>query len=146
MQGTILIRYQRTMLKEILFRQTRYENFWIILKISLNCWTHFVIFQICDFNYLSNKISFKIDNLKKQKKIKKCLLNVYLNTKTQLKAKLASEGGSQCGYCSPGMVMQLHSWLQEHSTTTQLDLDNILDGNICRCTGYRIPIRCVSLF
>jgi len=55
--------------------------------------------------------------------------------KTQiLQTKLASEGGSQCGYCSPGMVMQLHSWLQEHSATSELEIDNILDGNICRCS------------
>ena len=33
--------------------------------------------------------------------------------------------------------MQLHSFLQEHPNATKLELDNILDGNICRCTGYR---------
>ena len=46
--------------------------------------------------------------------------------------KLAAEGGSQCGYCSPGMVMQMHAWLQEHPNPTKLEIDNILDGNICR--------------
>ena len=50
---------------------------------------------------------------------------------------LAATGGTQCGYCSPGMVMQLHSYLQEHPEATKLEIDNILDGNICRCTGYR---------
>ena len=30
------------------------------------------------------------------------------------------------------MVMQLHSWLEEHPNSTQLEIDNILDGNICR--------------
>ena len=50
---------------------------------------------------------------------------------------LAETGGSQCGFCSPGMVMQLHSHLMEHPQSTKLELDNILDGNICRCTGYR---------
>jgi len=54
-----------------------------------------------------------------------------------IQEKLAAEGGSQCGYCSPGMVMQLYSWLQEHPNATKLEIDNILDGNICRCTGYR---------
>ena len=50
---------------------------------------------------------------------------------------LAGSGGTQCGYCSPGMVMQLHSYLQEHPQPTQLEIEKIIDGNICRCTGYR---------
>ncbi len=32
----------------------------------------------------------------------------------------------------PGMVMQLYSWLQEHPKATKMEIDNILDGNICR--------------
>ena len=35
------------------------------------------------------------------------------------------------------MVMQLHAYLEEHPEATKLEIDNILDGNICRCTGYR---------
>ena len=54
-----------------------------------------------------------------------------------IQTALAETGGSQCGFCSPGMVMQLHSHLQEHPQSTKPELDNILDGNICRCTGYR---------
>ena len=54
-----------------------------------------------------------------------------------IQTALAATGGTQCGYCSPGMVMQLHSYLQEHPDATVKDIDNILDGNICRCTGYR---------
>ena len=54
-----------------------------------------------------------------------------------IQTALAETGGSQCGFCSPGMVMQLHSHLQEHPQSTKQEIDNILDGNICRCTGYR---------
>jgi len=54
-----------------------------------------------------------------------------------IQTALAATGGTQCGYCSPGMVMQLHSYLQEHPDATVKEIDNILDGNICRCTGYR---------
>ena len=50
---------------------------------------------------------------------------------------VAATGGTQCGYCTPGMVMQLHSYLQEHPSATKSEIDNIIDGNICRCTGYR---------
>ena len=54
-----------------------------------------------------------------------------------IQESLAANGGTQCGYCSPGMVMQLHSYLQEHPEPSQLEIENIIDGNICRCTGYR---------
>ena len=49
-----------------------------------------------------------------------------------IQTALAATGGTQCGYCSPGMVMQLHSYLQEHPDATVKEIDNILDGNICR--------------
>ena len=54
-----------------------------------------------------------------------------------IQAAVSETGGSQCGFCSPGMVMQLHAYLEEHPEATKLEIDNILDGNICRCTGYR---------
>ena len=64
-----------------------------------------------------------------------------LGDKTQgyhpIQETLAATGGTQCGYCSPGMVMQLHSYLQEHPQPSQLEIEKIIDGNICRCTGYR---------
>ena len=37
---------------------------------------------------------------------------------------------------SPGMVMQLHSFLQEHPDATMEQIDNILDGNLCRWIAY----------
>ena len=54
-----------------------------------------------------------------------------------IQTAVSETGGTQCGYCTPGMVMQLHAYLKEHPQATQLEIDNILDGNICRCTGYR---------
>jgi len=54
-----------------------------------------------------------------------------------IQTAVSETGGTQCGYCSPGMVMQLHAYLQEHPQATKMEIDNILDGNICRCTGYR---------
>jgi hypothetical protein len=67
-----------------------------------------------------------------------CLWFVSTCYEYAIQAKLAAAGGSQCGYCSPGMVMQLDSWLKEHPTATMEEIDNILDGNICR---YRIYSR-----
>ena len=43
---------------------------------------------------------------------------------------------------SPGMVMQLHSFLQEHPEATMEQIDNILDGNLCRylLSPYLAPL------
>lgn len=49
--------------------------------------------------------------------------------------------GSQCGFCTPGIVMSLYAlWMQhEHPTVTQVE--TALQGNLCRCTGYAPIIR-----
>ncbi|CUG83879.1 Hypothetical protein, putative [Bodo saltans] len=54
-----------------------------------------------------------------------------------IQTKLAELNGTQCGYCSSGMVMLLYAYLQENPNPTPLEVEQILDGNLCRCTGYR---------
>jgi xanthine dehydrogenase/oxidase len=50
---------------------------------------------------------------------------------------LAANNGSQCGYCSPGFVMNMYSLLQNRPSPTEREIEDVFDGNICRCTGYR---------
>ena len=52
---------------------------------------------------------------------------------------MASGGGSQCGYCTPGFVMSLFAEQYRPGRSGPCDPDE-LGGNLCRCTGYR-PIR-----
>lgn len=42
----------------------------------------------------------------------------------------------QCGFCTPGILMTLDTWLNEHPSPTELEIREALSGNICRCTGY----------
>ena len=50
---------------------------------------------------------------------------------------IASGNGSQCGFCTPGHVMNMYSLLQTNPHPTAEAIETHFDGNICRCTGYR---------
>jgi xanthine dehydrogenase/oxidase len=50
---------------------------------------------------------------------------------------LATEFGTQCGFCSPGWVMNMYSLLEKNPNPTSAEIERHLDGNLCRCTGYR---------
>jgi xanthine dehydrogenase small subunit len=47
--------------------------------------------------------------------------------------------GSQCGFCTPGIVMSLTNMVQTNTAPTRSEVNDALSGNLCRCTGY-IPI------
>ena len=51
--------------------------------------------------------------------------------------RIALSNGSQCGFCTPGIVMSLYALLRNHSDPTEHDIEEAFDGNLCRCTGYR---------
>ncbi len=44
--------------------------------------------------------------------------------------------GLQCGYCTPGMVMAIASFLVENPDPSEAEVRMGLEGNLCRCTGY----------
>ncbi|KAE8580256.1 hypothetical protein XENTR_v10024375 [Xenopus tropicalis] len=51
--------------------------------------------------------------------------------------RIAKAHGSQCGFCTPGMVMSVYSLLRNHPEPTMEQIYESLGGNLCRCTGYR---------
>ncbi|EQC33544.1 hypothetical protein SDRG_09051 [Saprolegnia diclina VS20] len=62
------------------------------------------------------------------------------NTKTglhQVQKTLVEKSGMQCGYCTPGWVMNMVELLQNNASPTQAAIEDHFDGNLCRCTGYR---------
>jgi carbon-monoxide dehydrogenase small subunit len=45
-------------------------------------------------------------------------------------------GGIQCGFCSPGMILSAKALLEENSNANEDDIKEAIAGNLCRCTGY----------
>ena len=48
----------------------------------------------------------------------------------------AARGASQCGFCSPGIVMKAEGLLRREASPTREEIAHALAGNLCRCTGY----------
>ena len=53
-----------------------------------------------------------------------------------LQKAFVSEGGIQCGFCTPGMIIAARALLEENPAPTEAEVKEALSGNICRCTGY----------
>ncbi len=51
---------------------------------------------------------------------------------------------SQCGYCTPGMVMASKALLDENPNPSETEIKEALSGNLCRCTGYVNIIKAVK--
>lgn len=49
---------------------------------------------------------------------------------------LVEKGGIQCGFCTPGFVMNIKALLDENPRPTEAEVRAWLPGNLCRCTGY----------
>jgi len=46
-------------------------------------------------------------------------------------------GAIQCGFCTPGMIMATYALLEANPSPTAMEVKRGLEGNLCRCTGYR---------
>ncbi|MBM4299511.1 MAG: 2Fe-2S iron-sulfur cluster binding domain-containing protein, partial [Deltaproteobacteria bacterium] len=54
------------------------------------------------------------------------------------------EGGFECGYCTPGMILSTHALLAENPDPSDAEIKHHLASNICRCTGYVAIIAAVK--
>jgi carbon-monoxide dehydrogenase small subunit len=54
-----------------------------------------------------------------------------------LQAAFADFGGSQCGYCTPGVIMTAKALLEKDLNPTREQIREATAGNLCRCTGYQ---------
>ncbi|XP_063531427.1 xanthine dehydrogenase [Cydia strobilella] len=65
------------------------------------------------------------------------------STKTKLhpvQERIAKAHGSQCGFCTPGIVMSMYALLRSCNKIKYSDMEVAFQGNLCRCTGYRAII------
>ena len=53
--------------------------------------------------------------------------------------------GLQCGFCTPGILMTVHAFLNENPAPSDDEIRLALSGNLCRCTGYQGIVRSVRV-
>lgn len=59
---------------------------------------------------------------------------------------LAKEGAEQCGFCSPGLIMNIIAMKDELTNPSEDEIREYLSGNLCRCTGYVSQLRAIKAY
>lgn len=59
---------------------------------------------------------------------------------------LADEGAEQCGFCSPGFIMNVLAMVRELEDPDVEEIKEYLAGNLCRCTGYMGQLRAIKKY
>lgn len=54
-------------------------------------------------------------------------------------------GAVQCGFCTPGLIVQAHDLIQHNDRPSDAEIREALAGNLCRCTGYEKILDAVRL-
>ena len=57
---------------------------------------------------------------------------------------LVQHGGTQCGFCTPGIVMTAKALLAANPSPCEADIRAAIAGNLCRCTGYDKIVRAIA--
>ena len=55
---------------------------------------------------------------------------------SRLQAAFHEKLGTQCGFCTPGMIMAAEALLRKRAAPSEAEIRDALSGNLCRCTGY----------
>ncbi len=58
------------------------------------------------------------------------------NTLSPVQAAFVESAGTQCGFCTPGMILSAVALLEENPEPSEAQIRHALLGNLCRCTGY----------
>lgn len=56
---------------------------------------------------------------------------------TAIQREFVEQFAFQCGYCTPGFIMNCHSLIRQHPNADDEIIREWLESNICRCTGYK---------
>ena len=67
------------------------------------------------------------------------------NALTPLQQAFAANGAIQCGFCTAGMLLAAHAFLQRNAEAGVDDVRAALSGNLCRCTGYKKVVEAVLM-
>jgi len=60
-----------------------------------------------------------------------------------LQESFLEHGGSQCGFCTSGMILTAKSLLDEKANVTEDEVKEYMNGNLCRCTGYKMIVESI---
>ena len=63
---------------------------------------------------------------------------------TKLQENFMKYGAIQCGFCTPGMLMSTYALFLENPTPTEEEIKTAIEGNLCRCTGYKPIIQAIT--
>jgi carbon-monoxide dehydrogenase small subunit len=61
-----------------------------------------------------------------------------------LQEAFRQEHGAQCGFCTPGMIMSVLPFVESNPNPTDEEVREVIDGNLCRCTGYQHIVNAVK--
>ncbi|NIO06000.1 MAG: 2Fe-2S iron-sulfur cluster binding domain-containing protein [Proteobacteria bacterium] len=63
---------------------------------------------------------------------------------TALQKAFIDYGGTQCGFCTPGMIMSGQNLLERNQKPSRDEIVEAIAGNLCRCTGYELIIQAIE--
>ena len=64
---------------------------------------------------------------------------------TELQSAFVDTGATQCGICTPGMLLTAHVLLKREGVPTRTEIRTAIAGNLCRCTGYQRIVDAIEM-